>query len=324
MPAERGRQSTGETSFKTAFIELSSQALGNLGALLNPALAPYFAQMGLFNLESPPSIAGFNEPAIRSMSIRISILSISRRIAFLASTSNRTCRARLDVTFVGGYDHPSNFSQESYTNAPGFSLDTPQGIQKLETAVGTLKALLGPAFAPYAPYFAGIGQGELPESEIKQLGIVSGDYNLTKICTPYDQSDFGETQWSGELRLNASSSGRLNFMFGGYSLHANNTSDYYVASPMLDYPSIILGSFLGPLHNPTQCAGGGCVQSPPFYHNQGRRDARIQRGVRRSLLQRNPELAEIHCRSALHGRYEVRSGPHLYSSPFRRRSDRRI
>ncbi len=173
---------------------------------------------------------------------------------------------------MGGYDRPSNYSQESYNNVPGLSLDTPQGIQTLETAVGTFKALLplfGQSFAPYAQYFANIGQGELPESDVQELGLVSGQYHFTKDLTAYDQSDFGESQWSGELRLNTKFSGPVNFMVAGYSLHANSTTDYYVASPMLDYPSIILGGFLGPFYNPTQCGGGGCIQAPSLYHNEG-------------------------------------------------------
>ena len=233
----------------TAFIESSSQALGNLGALLNPALAPAFAQMGLFSLENQPSLAGFNEPSNPFHVYSDFNPVYLAQDSFLNLTVKQNVTSWLDATFVGGYDRPSNFSQESYTNAPGFTLDTPQGIQTLETAVATFKNLLplfGQSFAPYAPYFAGIGQGELPESEIKQLGLVSGNYNLTKDLTPYDQSDFGESQWSGELRLNSKFDGPLNFMLAGYSLHANSTTDYYVASPMLDYPSILLGVFWAP------------------------------------------------------------------------------
>jgi len=268
LPNGAGDQPVNELAM-TAFIESSSQALGNLGELLNPQLAPYFARLGLFSLENPPSIAGFNEPGNPFHVYSDFNPVYLAQDSFLNLTIKQNVTNWLDATFVGGYDRPSNFSQESYTNAPGFTLDNPQGIQTLQTAVGTLQSLLGPGFAPYAPYFAGIGQGELPESQIKQLGIVSGDYNLTKDLTPYDQSDFSETQWSGELRLNSKFSGPLNFMLAGYSLHADTTTDYYVASPMLDYPSIILGSFLGPYYNPTQCALGGCIQAPPFYHNQG-------------------------------------------------------
>lgn len=256
----------------TAFIESSSQALGNLGELLNPALGPAFAQMGLFDLQNQPSLAGFNEPNNPFHVYSDFNPVYSAQDSFLNTTIKQNITNWLDATFVGGYDRPSNFSQESYTNAPGFSLNSPQGIQRLETAVATFQNLLplfGQSFAPYAPYFAGIGQGELPESQIKQLGIVSGNYNLTKDLTPYDQSDFGESQWSGELRLNSKFDGPLNFMLAGYSLHANSSSDYYVASPMLDYPSILLGGFLGALYNPTECASGGCVQAPPFYHNEG-------------------------------------------------------
>ncbi|HEX3666698.1 MAG TPA: TonB-dependent receptor [Rhizomicrobium sp.] len=267
LPTGAGDQPVNELAM-TAFIESSSQALGNLGELINPSLAPYFAKMGLFSLENQPGTAGFNEPGNPFHVYSDFNPVYLAQDSFLNLNIKQNVTSWLDATFVGGYDRPSNFSQESYTNAPGFSLDSPQGIQTLETAVGTLQSLLGPAFAPYAPYFAGIGQGELPESQIKQLGIVSGNYNLTKDLTPYDQSNFGESQWSGEVRLNSKFDGPLNFMLAGYSLHANVSTDYYVASPMLDYPSILLGSFLGALYNPTQCAAGGCIQAPPFYHNQ--------------------------------------------------------
>jgi outer membrane receptor protein involved in Fe transport len=47
-----------------AFIESSAQAMYNLGFSFNPALAPAFAQMGLFDLENPPGLPpGFNEPS---------------------------------------------------------------------------------------------------------------------------------------------------------------------------------------------------------------------------------------------------------------------
>ncbi|HEY3636608.1 MAG TPA: TonB-dependent receptor, partial [Rhizomicrobium sp.] len=46
LPNGAGNQPVNELAM-TAFIESSSQALGNLGALFNPALIPVFAQMGL-------------------------------------------------------------------------------------------------------------------------------------------------------------------------------------------------------------------------------------------------------------------------------------
>ena len=36
---------------------------------------------------------------------------------------------------------------------------------------------------------------------------------------------------------------------------------------MLDYPSILLGGFLGSAYNPLQCLGVACIQAPSFYHN---------------------------------------------------------
>jgi outer membrane receptor protein involved in Fe transport len=258
-----------------AFIESTTQALGNLGFALtgNPALIPVFAQMGLFDLENPPGLPpGFNEPS-NPYHVFADFNPVYRaQDSFLNLTVKQSIVDWLDATLVVGYDRPSNFSQESYNNVPGLSLDSPQGIQRLETAVGTFAALLplfGESFAPYAQYFANIGQGELPVSLIQQLGLVSGNYRFTKDLTAYDQSNFGEDQWSGELRFNSKFNGPVNFMLAGYSLHANSNTDYYVASPMLDYPSILLGGFLGPFFNPLQCGGGGCVDAPPYYRNEG-------------------------------------------------------
>ncbi|MGH6888909.1 MAG: TonB-dependent receptor [Rhizomicrobium sp.] len=271
LPNGAGNEPVNELSM-AAFIESTTQALGNLGALFNPALAPEFARMGLFNLANPPGLpAGFTEPGNPFHVYSDFNPVYLAQDNFLETTVRQNVTQWLDATFVGGFDHPSNLSQESYTNAPGFSLDTPQGIRTLETAVGTFEGLLplfGQSFVPYAPFFQNIGEGELPQSQIRQLGLVSGNYGLTRDLTPYDQSDFGETQWSGELRLNTKFNGPLNFMLAGYSLHANVATDYYVASPMLDYASVLIGSFLGPLFNPTQCAAGGCVEAPPFYHNE--------------------------------------------------------
>ncbi|HEY2444234.1 MAG TPA: TonB-dependent receptor plug domain-containing protein [Rhizomicrobium sp.] len=254
-----------------AFIESTTQALGNLGSLFG--LGPQFAQMGLFDLEHQPGLPpGFNEPT-SPFSVYSDFTPIYRaQDSFLNVTVKQSLTDWLDMTLVGGYDRPSNFSQESYNNIPGLSLDNPAGIQKLEIAAGTFAALLpffNNSFAPYAQYFANIGQGELPESDVKELGLVSGNYHFTKDLTAYDQSDFGESQLSGEVRFNSKFKGPLNFMLAGYSLHADSTTDYYVASPMLDYPSILLGGFLGGLYNPTQCGGGGCIQAPSLYRNEG-------------------------------------------------------
>lgn len=254
-----------------AFIESTTQALGNLGAAFNPILAPVFAQMGLFDLLHPPGLPpGFNEPS-NPFHVYADFNPVYQaNDSFMNLTVKQNVTSWLDATFVGGYDRPSNYSQESYNNVPGLSLDSPQGIATLEKAVGTFQALLplfGQSFAPYAPFFANIGQGELPVSEIRQLGLTSGNYTFTKDLTAYDQSDFGEDQWSGELRFNSKFNGPLNFMLAGYTLHARDTTDYFVSSPMLDYPSILLGGFLGPFYNPTQCAAGGCIQAPSFYHN---------------------------------------------------------
>ncbi|HEY6578581.1 MAG TPA: TonB-dependent receptor plug domain-containing protein [Rhizomicrobium sp.] len=272
LPTGAGNEPVNALS-TAAFIESTTQALGNLGASFNPVLAPVFAKMGLFNLESPPGLPpGFNEPSNPFHVYSDFNPTYLAQDSFLNLTIKQNVTSWLDATFVGGYDRPSNYSEESYNNVPGLTLDTPQGIRTLETAVGTFQALLplfGQSFAPYAPFFANIGEGELPISLTKQLGLASGDYNFTKNLTAYDQSDFGESQWSGELRLNSKFNGPLNFMLAGYSLHADSSTDYYVASPMLDYPSILLGGFLGPYFNPTQCATGGCVDAPPFYRNEG-------------------------------------------------------
>jgi outer membrane receptor protein involved in Fe transport len=258
-----------------AFIESTQQALGNLGfALGGPALAAAFAQMGLFDLENQPGLPpGFNEPSDPYHVFSDFNPVYRAQDSFLNLTVKQNIVDWLDGTFVLGYDRPSNYSQESYNNVPGLSLDSPQGIQRLETAIATFQALLplfGESFGPYQQYFANIGQGELPLSLIKQLGLVSGNYRFTKDLTAYDQSNFDESQWSGELRLNTKFSGPLNFMLAGYSLHARSNTDYYVASPMLDYPSILLGAFLGPFFNPLQCGGSvGCVDAPPYYRNEG-------------------------------------------------------
>ena len=256
-----------------AFIESSAQAMYNLGYAFNPALAPAFAQMGLFDLENPPGLpAGFNEPSDPYHVFSDFNPVYKAQDSFLNLTVKQNIVDWLDATLVVGHDRPANWSQESYNNVPGLSLDTPQGIQKLETAVGTFAALLplfGQSFAPYEQYFANIANGELPESLIKQLGLVSGNYFFNKDLTAYDQSNFDESQWSGELRFNTKFNGPVNFMLAGYSLHARNNTDYYVASPMLDYPSIILGGFLGPFFNPLQCASGGCIESPSYYRNEG-------------------------------------------------------
>ncbi len=256
-----------------AQIESSKQALYNLGLALSPALAPLFAQMGLFDLSNPPGLPpGFNEPS-NPFSVYSDFNPIYRASDnFMNLTVKQDIVSWLDATAIVGYDRPGNFSQESYNNVPSATFTNPANLQTLETAIGTFNALL-PFFggnpANYAQYFANVTKGELPESQINQLGLVSGHYSFTPDMSAYDQSNFQETQWSGELRLNSKFDGPLNFMVAGYSMHAQSTTDYYVASPLLDYPSILLGAFLGPFTNPTDCAGAPCVQAPSLYRNYG-------------------------------------------------------
>ncbi len=135
--------------------------------------------------------------------------------------------------------------------------------------LGTLAFLGGPSYAAhYAPYFTA-HPGELPISGIENLGIIGGNIKgYSGSATAYDQSNGNSSQWSAELRFNSNFDGPVNFLAAAYYLNTKTSGDYFVNSNTLDYPAMVLGSFVG-LTAPSLCYATGCILGPSFYHNVG-------------------------------------------------------
>ncbi len=207
-----------------------------------------------------------------------------------------------------GYDRNSYFSQESYNNIPGFPFATSNlGALSCAAAVGALPPSFTPTpnincaqsallptiesfavssgFSPtqaaaYAANFAPFVSvpGQLPEiRHVGNLGLTGGNFSFTPALTAMDQSNGSSSEYSGEMRFATSFTGPLNAMLGLYYLHTSTVGDYYVTSPTLDYPSIVLGSIAG-LADPA-CQATGCIFGPGYYRNFGQSNDLTSRSV---------------------------------------------
>jgi outer membrane receptor protein involved in Fe transport len=260
-----------------ATIASSKQALSALGNSINPALVPLFQQMGLFDLQTQPTLPApidvLNPPDLRKVNTDFAPL-YHARDEFLALNVKQRVANWLDATFVGGYDYHATFSQESYNNVGGQPFTVAQ-LNAAHTALNTVLSALpfgGPAYASNYDFFFS-QPGELPVSGIGGLGITSGNIgSYAGQVSASDQSDIYSQQYSAELRFNTNFEGPLNAMIAGYYLRATSHGDYYVVANTFDYPFMIVGAVqgaLGPLAGlPAGLCTNGCID-PGYYHNDG-------------------------------------------------------
>jgi iron complex outermembrane recepter protein len=295
LPTSAGTQPVNPYS-TLSLIASSQQGLGY--ALGNAGLG---AELGLYNLAAAPTLPpGYVDPAgARQINTDFNPHYESQD-DFMSGKWDQEITPWLKADLIGGYDHNSYTSQESYNNIPGdplpsntagypancgASLAGAPNTQCAATAfLGTLSALAGPAYAAnYAPYFANAlgANPELPISSTHNLGIIGGDYRFTPNNEGYDQSDGSSSQYSGELRFTTNFTGPLNAMIGGYYLHTHTTGDYFVNATTLDYPGIVLGAFSGLATPASQglCLATGCILGPSFYHNDGETDTLTSKSV---------------------------------------------
>lgn len=187
----------------------------------------------------------------------------------------------LDSTLVLGYDRASTYSRESYNNVNGLTFDPTRLAVAEGTFLGLMNTLGGPAYAAnYAPFFS--HPGALPVSAPGHLGLISGDIEkFTPEATAFDQSNGSSNQYSAELRFNTSFEGPLNFMLAGYYLRTTTNGNYFVDTPTLDYPSIVLGGIEGmsSAGAAALCASTGCIYGPGYYNNNGLRDTLTSKAV---------------------------------------------
>ena len=268
-------------------IASSQQGLANTFGFLtafgiNPSL------LGLYNLAAAPTVPpGYVDPSGARQIDTDFTPQYHTQDDFLSAKWEQKITPWLTGDFIGGYDHNSVYSQESYNNIPGDPLPTNNtagaclasylGAPNINCAsavfLGTIAALGGPAYeAKYAPYFSHVSAGELPISSTQNLGITGGDYTFTPNNEGYDQSDGRSGQYSAEARFTTNFTGPLNAMIGGYYLRDHVDGDYYVNATTLDYPAIVLGGILGAALAPGLCITTGCIYGPSFYHNYGTTD----------------------------------------------------
>ena len=122
----------------------------------------------------------------------------------------------------------------------------------------------------------------MPVSAPGNLGLASGDIaKYTPQATAFDQSNGYSKQYSAELRFNTSFQGPLNFMLAGYYLRTTTSGNYFVDTPTLDYPSIVLGGIEG-MSSPAAaalCGATGCIYGPGYYNNNGHKDSLTSKAI---------------------------------------------
>jgi outer membrane receptor protein involved in Fe transport len=286
------------------FTNTISSVQGFTGAL--GGLSTDAGNLGLFDLTLPAhtGVGNVNPSSYRKINSDFDP-KYKTSETFFEVTAKQKLSDWLDATFVGGYEDDSYFSQESYNNIGGVPLDQSRlGLYCLSgtlgcplanssTALGTLYSILSgndpnagllyfltglggftytPAYANlYNPFFAAV-PGQLPISSLKGLGTTG--FNIAYFSpnqTVYDQSDGYSKQYSAELRFATHFDGPFNFLLAGYYLRTTGHGDYYVPGNVIDYPTILLGGFLGPLIGPAACQTVGCTFGPDYYHNFGRK-----------------------------------------------------
>jgi len=250
--------------------------------------------LGLYNLGGPAALGpNFVEPS-GARQINASFDPVWRsQDNFLSLKWQQNWTSWLDSTLIAGYDNEGWLSQESYNNIasqpfatssapfPANCIAALAGSANLNCAVAAFQQaasmLYGPAYVThYAPYFS--HPGELPLSKVGGFGLIGGNYGFTPANLATDQNDGRTDQYSGELRFATNFKGPLNAMLGFYYLHTSTAGDYYVLSPPIDYPAIVLGGLLGPAVNPS-CMATGCILAPSYYHNFGEYDRLTSRAV---------------------------------------------
>jgi outer membrane receptor protein involved in Fe transport len=205
----------------------------------------------------------------------------------------------LSSTVDVGYETGTLFTQQSYNDVPPDNIST-----NIATAVANFNGTLpfvgkpGPGNVPCfftasctgnpAPYDAAYFNvpGSLPLSGTNYHGTF-GSYGgiidttrggiLTK--TPYnaayDEENFGNREWTGEVRFQTAFEGPLNFTAGAFYMSFNERTQYWVAAPTLDYDAIVIGAISG---NAT--AGvNGLVFGTPTFDSESRNDDILSRSA---------------------------------------------
>ena len=280
--------SNGLVNLNAAQSTIASSVQGFNSVFAGTPLAGYGAALGLYDLSTSPTT-----PALCLTAGNPCNPSDPRKVysdfdprynaqdTFYALNWKQNVTSWLDSTLVLGFDRSTTYSQESYNNVNGLTFDPTRLAVAEGTFMGVLNALGGPAYAAnYAPFFS--HPGALPVSAPGNLGLISGDVaKFTPEATAFDQSNGYSKQYSAEWRFNTSFEGPLNFMLAGYYLRTTTNGNYFVDTPTLDYPSIVLGGIEG-ASSPAAaalCAATGCIYGPGYYNNNGHKDSLTSKAI---------------------------------------------
>jgi iron complex outermembrane recepter protein len=291
-----GNISAAPQTFAAVFGELPSSLQGyydavatSLGVTAQPGLTPggtLFAAMGLgqANLQAPQT-SGLNPADMHTINTDFNPKYTANELLITAQWKQRITDW-LDATLLGGYQHAGLSSEQSYYNTVGDPIIYSQTQINL---INGMAALPGGGFsyntAPLSNFSlmhpTSIGGGlytlAVPVSAFDSVGSAGTIGGRTQGYSDRnslnDKSDGWGAQKSVELRFNSDLSGPVNFMVAGYYLSYDNTTDYFVAGPAVDYAGLMLGALALPVTNllpPGSTPNVPMAAGPAYYWNAER------------------------------------------------------
>ena len=260
--------------FAAVYGQLPSALQGYYNNVVAPALgvtaAPgltagqtLFAAMGLGQANlSGPQAPGVNPANMHQVNTDFDPTYRADELLITGQVKQRVSEW-LDATLLVGYQHAGVSSQQSYYNTVGDPIIySGQQIALIQGMAALPAAGLGLSYntAPLSNFSlmhpTSIGGGlytlSVPVSgyDAGNSGTIGGNIaRYSDMNSGSDKSIGTDVQKSGELRFNSNLDGPVNFLLAGYYLSFNNTTDYDVSTPELDYASLMLGAMALPVSN---------------------------------------------------------------------------
>ncbi|MBL6937612.1 MAG: TonB-dependent receptor plug domain-containing protein [Alphaproteobacteria bacterium] len=192
-----------------------------------------------------------------------------------SQTINSWLKSTVDVGYVTGYQ----FTQQNYNDA------SPENISALiapsVTAFHAFFDTNSNATGAYNPYFS--TAGALPLSNTyyngkfgSYAGIIDqahGVLTRTPYFSAYDEDQFSQREWTGELRFQTSFDGPFQLSAGAFWMSFDSRNQYWVASNGLDWESMVIGALAG------QASGTPLMLASPTYDGESRRGAVQSRSI---------------------------------------------
>jgi outer membrane receptor protein involved in Fe transport len=165
-------------------------------------------------------------------------------------------KSTLDVGYITGYQ----FTQQNYNDS------TPENVSTaIAASVAGFHALFDAganASGAYNTYFS--VPGALPVSNTYYNGKFGsyagsidpahGIFTRSPYFAAYDEDQFSQREWTGELRFQTAFDGPLNFSAGAFWMSYDSRNQYWVAANSLDWESMVIGAaygtFVAPLPPP--------------------------------------------------------------------------